>query len=42
MLGGRKIRARQARGGRAGRTGGRKTPMFSARHGYAQKHASGC
>ena len=42
VLGGRKIRARQAGGGRTGRTGGRKTPMLSARHGYAQKHAGGC
>ena len=31
-----------AGGGRTGRTVGRKTPMLSARHGYAQKHASGC
>ena len=35
---GRGIRRRR----KEGRTGGRETPMISARHGYAQKHASGC
>ena len=34
------------RGRKEGRTGGdtgtRNTPMLSARHGFAQKHASGC
>ena len=46
--GGRDIRTGQAGGaGRGGRRegrepGGRETPMLSARHGYAQKHASGC
>ena len=34
---GRGIRRRKE-----GRTGGKETPMISARHGYAQKHASGC
>ena len=28
--------------GEEGGKGGRETPMLSARHGYAQKHASGC
>ena len=28
--------------GEEGRKDGRETPMISARHGYAQKHASGC
>ena len=42
--GGRQIRTgRKSRKGRKeGRAGGRETPMLSAMHGYAQKHASGC
>ena len=42
--GGREIRARQAGGqeGTRGELRGRETPMLSARHGYAQKHVSGC
>ena len=30
------------RGRKEGRKDGRETPMITARHGYAQKHASGC
>ena len=30
------------RGRKEGRTGGRETPIISARHGYAQKDVSGC
>ena len=33
---------RSMKGRKEGRAGGRETPMLSARHGYAQKHASGC
>ena len=43
--GGRDIRAGQAgeAGGEEGVKDGREeTPMISARHGHAQKHASGC
>ena len=33
---------REQEGEEGGKDGREETPMISARHGYAQKHASGC